>query len=176
MLKNNHQVPCGQLQMHFLKQDAAQPAGCSQYLTFTTHKGENSLIWGIPYQSVRKLPMAGLLLMVANKNIYIFPWYMQSYLALYNPQNKMRSKEMNQWIYLLASDTDNPQRAPAALSWRPGEAFAQDCARATWIHHTKLNLQYMYGGTSYHIEDTIDHQKKSIKIIKPRNKSTIVAA
>lgn len=43
----------------------------------------------------------------------------------------MPEKVMDSSTYLLASDTDNPQRAPAALSWRPGEAFEQDCARAT---------------------------------------------
>lgn len=35
------------------------------------------------------------------------------------------------YMYLLVSDTDNPQSAPAALSCRPGEAFEQECARAT---------------------------------------------
>jgi len=32
---------------------------------------------------------------------------------------------------MFASDTDNPQSAPAAISWRHVDAFEQDCARAT---------------------------------------------
>lgn len=35
-------------------------------------------------------------------------------------------------IYLLASDTDRPHKAPAALSWRPWEAFGHDLARDTY--------------------------------------------
>lgn len=38
----------------------------------------------------------------------------------------------NSFTDLFASDTDNPHKAPAALSCRPGEAFEHDCARVTW--------------------------------------------
>ena len=39
--------------------------------------------------------------------------------------------------YLFASETESPHKAPAALSWRLGEASEQDCARATWNHIEK---------------------------------------
>ena len=33
--------------------------------------------------------------------------------------------------YLFASERDSPHKAPAALSWRPGEEFEHEFARAT---------------------------------------------
>lgn len=45
--------------------------------------------------------------------------------------NVVKHRQVKMLQYLLVSDTDNPQRAPAALSWRPGEAFEHERARET---------------------------------------------
>lgn len=60
----------------------------------------------------------------------------------------------NSQKYQLASDTDNPQSAPAALSCRPAEAFEQDCARATYINKNvstcSENEKHIFIKQSYH--------------------------
>jgi hypothetical protein len=140
------------------------PAGCGQYPS-TFHNSQGREFSGLK-NSLYKCEETTLWLG--------FSWWLQTktytyFLGTWSHilqsviHDKMRSKKMNQWIYLLASDTDNPQRAPAALSWRPGEAFAQDCARATWIHHIRWNLKNINGEISYHVEYMICHQTKSGK-------------
>lgn len=48
------------------------------------------------------------------------------------------TQPQNHLFHLLASVTDKPHKAPAALSWRPGEAFEQAWASATWVKKPEI--------------------------------------